>query len=302
MYGMTGLQYSIAPAALAESLGVPAIIKVTTERLELGDKPGLKQVLNLPRWRRNKLREMSGVVCVTEAIAGEVRDCGVHEDRIITVPNGVDTDFYRPASHDERRAARAALGYSTELVILVVAELTSRKRQHLACDALLELAKRGVSADLICVGTPREPYASFLHRYIATSSCPDRIRLLGYRADVRAFLCAADIFLLPSEAEGLPNSLLEAMASGLPCVATPFSGVKDVFDNEQYGVVSEATGVRIADAIQKIVATPGLRDALAGRARQRVVTSFSLSYVRSSLFAEFQRVVTNHHTRCISKY
>jgi glycosyltransferase involved in cell wall biosynthesis len=98
----------------------------------------------------------------------------------------------------------------------------------------------------------------------------ERLRLLGYRTDVAAILAAADIFVLPSHFEGLPMSVIEAMLTGLPVVATNIRGPREQIVPEVTGLlVPPATVDPLAEALCRLVADPEMRAAMgaAGRAR-----------------------------------
>lgn len=156
------------------------------------------------------------------------------DTRVIPVP--VDPQFRRP-DHEERQAARAALQIADGARVLVyVGHLEKRKgvsnlvQAVAAADGpeLLLIVGAGRGGD---VDTERE-----LRAMVEEMRLVDRVRFLGERDDVRSVLWASDIFVLPSEREGMPNSLLEAMACGLVCVA-PASAGGDVLLRDGAGVV-----------------------------------------------------------------
>ena len=105
---------------------------------------------------------------------------------------------------------------------------------------------------------------------LATAAATGRVRLLGYRTDIPAILAAADIFTLPSHFEGLPMSVIEAMLTGLPVVATDIRGPREqVVDGVTGLLVPPASVAPLAAALDRLVADPALRARLgaAGRAR-----------------------------------
>ena len=106
----------------------------------------------------------------------------------------------------------------------------------------------------------------------------DRIvHLLGHRSDVPALLAAADIFALPSHREGLPLALLEAMASGLPVIATDVGGCCEVIENGRNGIlISPGSPEQMARAIKRLALDEGLRRALGDAARQTIEQRFSI--------------------------
>ena len=109
-----------------------------------------------------------------------------------------------------------------------------------------------------------------MHALLQTANLGPRLRLLGYRTDVAAILAAADIFALPSHFEGLPMSVIEAMLTGLPVVATDIRGPREqVIDGLTGLIVPARQAAPLADALRRLTADPALRAAMgeAGRAR-----------------------------------
>ena len=191
---------------------------------------------------------------------------------IAAIGNGVDVERFRPAADPaERAATRRALGTPEDaLVILMVGRLVAEK-------GYLELfqAMRQVEAVLWVAGE-RLPsdHASAIDAALAEitrdPALRRRIRLLGYRDDVPALMRAADIFTLPSHREGMPRSIIEAMVSGLPVVATDIRGAREeVVPGETGALVAARDVAALAQALGRLVADPGLRarQGTAGRAR-----------------------------------
>ena len=191
---------------------------------------------------------------------------------IAAIGNGVDVERFRPASDAaERAATRRALDTPEDaVVILMVGRLVAEK-------GYLELfpAMRQVEAVLWVAGE-RLPsdHASAIDAALAEIARDPvlgrRIRFLGYRDDVPALMRAADIFTLPSYREGMPRSIIEAMVSGLPVVATDIRGAREeVVPGETGALVPVRDVPALAQALGRLVADPGLRarQGAAGRAR-----------------------------------
>ena len=104
------------------------------------------------------------------------------------------------------------------------------------------------------------------------------VRFLGARSDVDALLNAVDFFVLPSDTEGLPLSVLEAMAHGLPIVASHVGGIPELIDHEQHGLLVPPRDPRaLAVAVQRLYRDKSLRAKLGAAARARASDEFSLS-------------------------
>jgi glycosyltransferase involved in cell wall biosynthesis len=119
----------------------------------------------------------------------------------------------------------------------------------------------------------------------------DVVLFAGETSDVRPFLAAADVFVLPSEREGLPLVILEAMALGLPCIAAEAGGNREVIEDGVNGfVVPAGDAGRLADAIERLLAAPEQMAAMGRNARRTVEERFDLektmSGVTSAIFGK----------------
>jgi glycosyltransferase involved in cell wall biosynthesis len=118
---------------------------------------------------------------------------------------------------------------------------------------------------------------SALEAQIAGYGLTDRIRLLGHRSDVERLFAALDVFVLPSKSEGMSNTILEAMASGMPIVATNVGGAEELVDDGRTGfLVPAGDTAALAGAIANLVANPALRLEMGTAGRVKAHNEFSL--------------------------
>jgi glycosyltransferase involved in cell wall biosynthesis len=203
---------------------------------------------------------------VSQAEAADARRLHINP-RATAIGNGRDPAVFHP-DPSARTRIRAALGVPPDRVVVIA---VSRLVRHKGYPELAAAMREAPAADLWVVG---ERLASdrgedMLHVLQAAGLGP-RLRLLGYREDVAALLAAADIFALPSHFEGLPMSVIEAMLTGLPVVATDISGPREqVVDGETGLLVPPGQVAPLAAALARLIADPVLRAAMgeAGRAR-----------------------------------
>lgn len=164
-----------------------------------------------------------GHVALTRVMADELAAAGL---QATVAPSPVDVRRFRPPSSDERAAARAALGVADdELVVIYVGQLRRLKAVGNLIAAFASLREGGVRARLELVGGSRgaDDDEEEALRALALP-LGDAVRFTGMIDDVVGHLWASDVFVLPSSREGMPNSLVEAMACGLPCIAPPSAG------------------------------------------------------------------------------
>ncbi len=196
---------------------------------------------------------------------------GFAEARIILIPNGVDHRRFRPPTSEERAAARGALGVAGRLVVSV-GRLESWKGMGDLVSALTLLPK---DTHLALVGDGSER-PSLLARAQALG-VTRRLHMLGWTGNVLPLLWAADAFALPSHAEGMPNALLEAMATGLPCVATTVGAVAEVLDGEVAGsLVPPGDPPALASALAALLEGGSAATRFGAAARARVEACYTL--------------------------
>jgi glycosyltransferase involved in cell wall biosynthesis len=226
--------------------------------------------------------------------------------RIETIPNGVDLDRFHPvasaADEDERSARRETLGIAAdELAIATVGAVMPRKGHEVVLEAWLGLAKRFPTAHLLLIG-PRadrhdpklQGFRRRLEDLVASSGASDRIHFVGMAHDVEAYLRAADVFVLASQREGLPNSMLEAMATGLPCVTTPFIGISArIGQPEKHYLLADRRAHALEAALARLLENPSLRKALGVAACRWIVDTLDLERSLDRYAALYEELVAS---------
>lgn len=194
-------------------------------------------------------------------------------DRIMVIYNGIDLQPY--AADADREAARARLGLeSSAFVALMVANLIDYKGHEEAIRALGLLRRRVGRAVLALAGAgPQEPRLRSLAREMGLE---EAVLFLGRRDDVPALLCAADVVLLASWHEGLPNAVMEAMAAARPVVSTDVGGVGELVTHGVTGLlVPPSAPAAIEAALFEVASDPALAGRLGQSGRARVAQAFS---------------------------
>jgi glycosyltransferase involved in cell wall biosynthesis len=230
-----------------------------------GSVPGLS------RFRR-RLLARSGHVVLTPAIAAELA-ASLPGSPASVIPVPVDSRHFRPPSGAERASARERLGLTaTAFVAVYVGHLEARKAVDKLVDAWLLLLERDPSARLLLVGGGRgvrDHTEDELRARVARGGAGKAILFCGVQQDPRPYLWAADALVLASEREGMPNSLLEGMACGLPCVAPASAGAIGLLDDGGGLVPPTNAPAELTTAFLQLSRDPGLRKRLGERARER---------------------------------
>jgi L-malate glycosyltransferase len=180
-------------------------------------------------------------------------------------------------STEMRESARAELGVGDKVVGAIVARLSGRKGHATLLKSVSLLRNAGNTPLTLIVGDgPERGALEQQARQLGLDG--GHVRFLGARSDVDRILCASDFFVLPSDTEGLPLSVLEAMAHGLPIVASRVGGIPEIIETSEQGLlVPPGDPAALADAIRRVVEDPALRRSLSAAARTRVNTAFSMA-------------------------
>ena len=236
-------------------------------------RPGYRRVYNA----------FDALVTNSEAIRDFLRGIGV-TSRIEYIPNGVNLSRFHPVSSEQERVGRDALRQRFGIpaghkVIVAVGAVMPRKGPDKVLGAWREILPRFPDTHVLFVGPRADTHDPKLQKFgteladlAANSGAANQIHFAGIVNDVENYLRAADVFVLASSREGTPNSVLEAMATGLPCVVTPYLGLSEGIGRagEHYLLVDREPGA-IAAALTDLFQDETLRTSIAERGRRYVV-------------------------------
>lgn len=292
-HGLQGFDLTVLPAFEAQRRGLPSVVKLAAHQSDLADKPGWRRWLGRPRQRRSLIRDLSAVIAISTAIRDELRSYGIPDSKIALIPNGVDTDQFHPAAApSDKPRLRGELGWADRPTVLFVGGINTRKRPHLLVEALGLLHQRGVEAQVVLAGPlERQAYADEIRRRTQDLRIDDMVIWQGFTSDPAPLYRAADIFALPSANEGMPNALLEAMASGLPSVVTPISGSLDLVTEGVSGCVISPAAAPIADALATYLERPAAAIAHGQAGRDRISREYGHHAVLAQHLALFRQII-----------
>ncbi len=201
----------------------------------------------------------------------------------VVIPNAVGLDV-----------PRAQPGARAPLRVLAVGRLREPKDFVTLVRAAARLEASAVAVRIAGDGPDRPA----LEAEIARLGVGDRVELLGERADVPELLAAADAFVLPSLSEGMPISVLEAMAAGLPVVASDVGGVGElVRDGETGALVAAGDSAALADALARLASDPAAPARQGQAGRRRVETEFSPAAFRAAHLAAYDAALAGRRSR-----
>ncbi|MBI5236575.1 MAG: glycosyltransferase [Deltaproteobacteria bacterium] len=233
------------------------------------------------------LRLANKVIAVSEALKQELVAGGIKERRIVVIPNAVMAGSQRRPSKEENALKRRSIACTDDAFIAGYAgRLSKEKGVAYLIEAASMVIASGADIRLVIIGDG--PEKDDLTRLAASKGIADRVTLTGFQSDVESWLACMDAFVLPSLTEGTPLALLEAMASGLPCVASAVGGVPQVVANWKDGVlVSPGKPEEIADALDKIYKNPSAREALSIGAMSTINARYNIKDWTKRIEAEY---------------
>lgn len=243
------LMWDSAPASIqAKSLGgfLRAIV-------------GWRRRFLLEKWLQGRLVDLT--ICVSDAIRRRLlREYAYPESQTVVVRNGTDLLHYGRAAgaSKSRHTATAPRRFN----LLCVARLSPVKRIDLLLEALAILAQS--HKEWLCTVVGGGPLEQDLRNQAARLGLAEKVRFIGHVSDTKPYVLEADVCVLPSDKEGLPLSLVEAMAAGVPCVATDVGGTAEIVLNGKTGIlVKPGSKEDLAAAIAYFIVHPQEQERMA---------------------------------------
>lgn len=210
----------------------------------------------------------------SQAVIDHLKEAGFPAKKLRLMPTGLSSAPFDEAPSREEALQLMKLNGITRPVITCLGNLRPVKNHTLLLDACRILKEQGTSFLLLLVGTG--PDEEILRRQVDAFSLGEQVRFLGERRDVPAVLAASDLFVLSSLWEGLPRSIMEAMASRLAVVATDAGGVRElVVDGETGYVVPVTDAGALAGKITELLNNEGLRHKMGEAGYLRVTRYFT---------------------------
>jgi glycosyltransferase involved in cell wall biosynthesis len=271
-------------------LGTPVLVKVLRGGI-LGD---LAKIKNRPfgsQRIRQFRRWLDALAVISREIDKELAEIGIDESKRVFIPNGVDTNRFFPANDGEKSDLRKSLRLPTNAQIAVfTGRLAAEKRVDILLRAWNRTHESYPATHLVILGTGEEEESL---KSIAHSG----VSFFGMVDNVPEYLRAADFFILPSNTEGLSNALLEAMACGLPIIATSVGGAPDLITHEKNGwLVSPDNEEALHTLLINIFSTSPSHLAEVGQAAlQIILEDYTLAKTEERLVNLYQRLLTKGH-------
>jgi glycosyltransferase involved in cell wall biosynthesis len=263
--------HAVMAVVAARILGKGSVIKIACSG-EYGDMAVFSKFYKF-EYALKILHKADAIVAISREVERElVEDYGFPGEIIHRIPNGVDAEYFNPGT-----SLRGASGCMT---FIQIGRRHPQKGIDTALQAVRILIDRGYNGrfELHLYG---EDYPEYDYRKMSIEAAPGaKVFFHPFVDDILQIYRQADALILPSRSEGLSNTLLEAMATGLPVIGTNVSGTPDVVYSERNGVLIPPDDPDIlAESMARFIDNPGWAATLGGAARQTVISEFSLGFV-----------------------
>lgn len=229
-------------------------------------------------------------ICVSKQIESWLKNDLQIKKEVVQIYNGIDVDRFRPVNLEQKSRIRKHMGFAKEdFLIGIVGRLDAIKNHANLFKAFKKVVKDHSHAKLVVVGDGAEREKLENERH-------ESIIFLGYRPDTNILMKAFDLFVLPSFNEGISNTILEAMATGLPVVASDVGGNPElVFDWENGRLIDPGMPEQMASIIEQYIKTPSLCKLHGAMGRKMVVERFSVASMVLQYEAVYRRTTTKIH-------
>jgi glycosyltransferase involved in cell wall biosynthesis len=286
---------AVVAVLMGRLLSRPVVLKVTSS-----GEGGIARLIadtRMPKLAAWALRNVDACVAVSRETETEAAAFGIPKDRVYLIGNGVDVKSFHPAEDDaERRRLRGELGLDEGHVAISVGRFSEEKNPL----GLLEAWAAAKASDhageaaaawtlaLLGDGALRDDVRAAVERLGLERS----VVLAGHRDDVDRWLQASDVYVLTSHREGLSNTTMEAMATGLPVVVTAVSGMSELVEDPEAGVVVPTGDAgALADALLGLMSNAADRESMGRRGRAVIVERYSIESVAEQHVTMYRSVM-----------
>ena len=274
-------------SGLLASRFLPGSALVLTRHMMLPLKPMMRRLYAQTR----------GVFCLSAGMRLFLQTQGVPLSLLHHVRSGIDTALFSAAALAQRETIRREWKLAPEeIAVGVVGRLVPGKGHSLLLEALSRLRKAEFQEDVPvvkCVFVGEGQERERLSRQAHALGLSDYVFFTGFRNDIPATLGALDVFTLPSQSELLPLSIMEAMAAGLPVLATEVGSLTELIESEVSGLLTPPDDPeKLAVALRRLTADAALRAKLGACAAERAHTDFTLEAMARETIGAYRLILT----------
>ena len=230
----------------------------------------------------------NAIISISPGLSDSYRQSFLPLDKLVEIPNGINTNEFRPLSEAMRRELKSYLQLpADDQIVTFVGNISQRKGVDLLIEAWRNVIAKRPHLRLLLIGPLGDKYSGVSNSFaedlfdrVRRYGLSDKVSFLGYRDNVKQYLQVSDLFVLPSRLEGLPNALLEAMACGVACVATDITPISDIITDGINGLTFPKDDVsKLSQVILALIDDLERAQKLGEEARKTILGKFSLDKV-----------------------
>lgn len=260
-------------------------------------KPGLKALFVLPILLRNYfLKKADAFLSISGVIREEYAACGIAKADIAEIPNGIDASRFAPAAAEERAALRRRLNLPEVRLFAFSGKLNRGKGLEFIVRVWKDWVGKHPDCKLVLIGSGANQFLSCeedLRVFVRAHGLESSVLFAGSVSNVNEYLQASDFFLFPSESEALPLALLEALATGLPTLASKIGGISDIVTDGINGRLLPLNDAAAwAHGLTELVERPEAAREMGRRGRETVLARFSLPHIAAEHVKLFRALLS----------
>ncbi len=284
-------EISFRPAFWFERFNIPAYCKITGDFQGISKHSFVSKIFGISRLRKRHLNRISGYISISSSIYQNLRRLNISEDKIFSIPNGVNIEKFKPSDHRGKISLRSKYLLDNKVTILFVGGLSQRKQPMWLLHAFYSLIEDGFdNIQLVFLGPDRSGGVVIgeLIEFVRKFNLESTVKFFDHSSEPHEFYQLADIFCLPSKSEGMANSILEAMACQLPVIATDISGSSDLIENNYNGFIISNI-LELSVAIKHLILNPSDLVEFGKRSNSIIKNKFSSDIILKKHFDLFSR-------------
>jgi glycosyltransferase involved in cell wall biosynthesis len=282
------LLLNIIPLGL---MGKKIVAKVAGAKMDIEAGSFRGRYLFFGNIMASMMRRVDAFIAISREIREDLISDGIPPERIHDISNFISyEEFHPPAEAGAKRLMKRTLLGAERPVLLFAGRLVRTKRLDLLLEALRCIRDAGQKPLLVILGDGE--LRDHLADLALGMGLAEEVMFRGTVGNVRDYLHAADIFVFPSEREGMPNAVIEAMACGLPVVAAKAGGVPDlIIDGENGLLFDTGDAAQLRDAVLRLLEDGLLREALGQRALDTILEGFTVGRASERYGVLYERLV-----------
>ena len=236
------------------------------------------------------LKKVDCFIAISEEIKEGLLCDGYKQYKIVRIPNFIDQNLFHPSGKKSGDQIRKKLGFTNGKIVTFSGRLVERKGVSVLLEAWGKLAKDHQDVLLVIVGGG--PLEKKLKDQSRELGIEENVKFFGFVNNIGDYLAATDIFVFPSFQEGFPNSVLEAMACGIPVISTKIGGVVDVIRDGENGLLVEPGNVnQLADALKKLISDAEYASTLGKNALKTVRENYNINLIANKYVKLYGRLM-----------